>query len=165
MELVRLDLSDTGIATQLLTLQRRAYEVEAGLVGSNDIPPLRETLKELQSCGETFLGALVEGRVVGAISWRLLGETLDLHRLVVDPPHFRRRIGVTLVRAALAAEPSASRAIVQTGADNEPSKTLYLREGFEQTDEVEIVPGLRVARFSKRLRGSCSQRTVADAGA
>lgn len=44
-----------------------------------------------------------------------------------------------------------TRAIVQTGADNEPAKTLYLRDGFEQTDEVEGVPGLRIARFSKRL--------------
>ena len=151
MEVARLDLSDTEVAVQPHALQRQAYEVEAGIVGSTEIPPLRETLLELQSSGETFLGALVEGRLVGAISWRVLGETIDLHRLVVDPKHFRRRIGVALVRAALAAEPSVTRAIVQTGADNEPAKTLYLREGFEQTDEVEVVPGLRIARFSKRL--------------
>ena len=44
------------------------------------------------------------------------------------------------------------RAIVQTGFDNEPAKALYLREGFEQTDEVEVAPGLRIARFNKRLR-------------
>lgn len=152
MELVRLDLSDTEIATKLLALQRQAYAVEAGLIGSNDIPPLHETLQALQSCGETFLGVLLEGRVVGAISWRICGETIDLHRLIVDPMHFRRRLGVTLVRAALVAEPSVTRAIVQTGADNEPAKALYLREGFELSDEVEIVPGLRIARFSKRLR-------------
>jgi ribosomal protein S18 acetylase RimI-like enzyme len=152
MELVRLDLSETETATEVLALQRQAYEVEAGLIGSDDIPPLHETLQELQSCGETFLGVLLEGRIVGAISWRILGETIDLHRLIVDPMHFRRRIGVSLVRAALAAEPSVTSAIVQTGADNEPAKTLYLREGFELTDEVEIVPGLRIARFSKRLR-------------
>lgn len=152
MELVRLDLSDTEIATKLLALQRQAYAIEAGLIGSNDIPPLHETLQALQSCGETFLGVLLEGRVVGAISWRICGETIDLHRLIVDPMHFRRRFGVTLVRAALVAEPSVTRAIVQTGADNEPAKALYLREGFELSDEVEIVPGLRVARFSKRLR-------------
>jgi len=66
--------------------------------------------------------------------------------------YFRGGIGVTLVRAALAAEPGVTRAIVQTGADNEPAKTLYRRAGFEQTDEVEVVPGLRVARFNRRLR-------------
>ncbi len=136
----------------MLEVQRQAYAIEAGLIGSGDIPPLHETLDELRSCGETFLGALVDGRLVGAVSWRLVGDTLDIHRLVVDPTHFRRGVGVTLVRAALAAEPRVTRAIVQTGADNEPALALYRQEGFVQTGTEEVVPGLRVARLSKRLR-------------
>ena len=152
LEVVRVDQSDTVVATALLELQRRAYEVEAGLIGSRDIPPLTETPEELQASSETFLAGFVEGRIVGAVSYRLLGDTLDVHRLVVDPAHFRRGIGTTLVRAVLAVEPSARQAIVQTGADNDPARSLYLREGFEQTDELEVAPGLRVARFCKRLR-------------
>lgn len=152
VELVRLDLSDASIASELLKLQRRAYRVEADLIGSEEIPPLGETLADLQACGETLLGARVAGALVGAISWRMDGETIDLHRLVVDPAHFRKGVGVTLVRAALAAEPRARRAIVQTGAANEPARALYEREGFVAIDEVEPTPGLRVARFTKRLR-------------
>ena len=53
--------------------------------------------------------------------------------------------------AALAAEPEADRAVVQTGSSNEPAKQLYRREGFEEIDEVEVVPGLRVTRFGRRL--------------
>ena len=109
-------------------------------------------MEELASSGETFLGALVDGLVVGAISWRLVDGTLDIHRLVVDPSFFRRGVGVTLVQAAIEAEPAATRAIVQTGAANEPARLLYLGEGFEQVDEVEVAPGLRVARFRKSLR-------------
>jgi ribosomal protein S18 acetylase RimI-like enzyme len=151
MEIVRLDLSDVRIAARLVELQRESYAVEADLIGSRDIPPLRETLEDLQGSGEAFLGAFLDGHLVGAISWRLLGETLDIHRLVVDPPHFRRGIGVSLVRAALAAEPLATGAIVQTGADNEPARALYVGEGFQKIDEVEVAPGLRIARFGKRL--------------
>jgi ribosomal protein S18 acetylase RimI-like enzyme len=152
VELVRLDLSDASLASELLTLQRRAYRVEADLIGAEEIPPLRETLAELQACGETFLGARVEGALAGAISWRVDGETIDLHRLVVDPAHFRKGVGLALVRAALAAEPRARCAIVQTGASNEPARALYQREGFMPVDEVEPTPGLRVARFTKRLQ-------------
>ena len=90
--------------------------------------------------------------VAGAISWKLEGDTIDLHRLVVDPGHFRRGVGAALVRAALAAEPTARRAIVQTGAANAPAAALYLQEGFTRAGEAEPVPGLRVARFTKRLR-------------
>jgi len=151
VELVRLDLSDAEVARRILELQRSAYRVEADLVGSDDIPPLHETLEELVSSGETFLGALVDGLIIGAISWRLHDLTLDIHRLVVDPTQFRNGIGASLVRAALVAERTATRAIVQTGAANDPARHLYISEGFEQVDEIEAAPGLLVARFEKSL--------------
>ena len=152
MDVVHVDHSDAEVAAALLELQRRAYEVEAALIGSREIPPLTETLEELQSSSEKFLGVFIGGRIAGAVSYRLLDGTLDIHRLAVDPAHFRAGIGAALVRAVLAIEPSATHAIVQTGADNEPAKALYLREGFEEVDEIEVAPGLRIARFSRRLR-------------
>jgi GNAT superfamily N-acetyltransferase len=151
MELAAMDLSDSRVAGELLELQRRAYRVEAALIGSERIPPLHESLADLQQSGETFLGAFVAGRLAGSVSWTFDGETIDLHRLVVDPSHFRRGTGAALLAAAIAANPRAQRAIVQTGASNEPARRLYLRAGFRLVDEVEPVPGLRVARFAKRL--------------
>jgi ribosomal protein S18 acetylase RimI-like enzyme len=151
VELLRLDLSDEATVSQLLELQQRAYRVEADLIGSDEIPQLRETLAELQASGETFLGADVGGRLAGAISWRVDGETIDLHRLIVEPSHFREGIGTALVRGALAGEPRARQAVVQTGAANRPALELYRREGFAVIAELEVVPGLRVTRLAKTL--------------
>src|SRR5919197_923035 len=78
-------------------------------------------------------------------------SVLELQRLVVDPTRLRAGIGTALVRAALAAEPEARRAIVQTGASNEPEKRLYRREGFVEIGDVEVLPGLWVTRFDKLL--------------
>src|SRR5919201_3614970 len=89
-ELVPIDITDRETAQAVLQLQRLAYRVEAELIGSDGIPPLRETLEELRTCGEEFLGSLVEGQLVGAISWRFGADTIDIHRLVVHPAHFRR---------------------------------------------------------------------------
>ena len=152
VDIVSLDLSDEPTASELLELQRRAYQVEAVLIGSDEIPPLRETLAELQASGETFLGLRLSGALVGAISWRSDGETIDLHRLVVDPAHFRTGVGSALVRCAVGAVPGARQAVVQTGAANEPALALYRREGFAETEQLEPLPGLRVTRFAKRLR-------------
>lgn len=147
-----MDISDLDVAREVLELQRVAYRVEADLIGSDEIPALRETLTELQNCGETFLGIRIGGLLAGAVSWRFDGETVDLHRLVVSPSYFRKGLGLTLVRSAVSAEPTARRAIVQTGAANRPATALYSREGFVAVGELEPVVGLRVACFSKQLR-------------
>ena len=148
----RLDLRDDGLADEILALQQGAYRVEADLIGSDEIPPLSETLEELRSCGEEFLGAYVGSALAGFVSWRLDGITLDLHRLVVDPEHFRLGIGTRLLRAALDAEPRARRAVVQTGARNRPARALYERAGFRELGSREPVPGLTVTLFERHLR-------------
>jgi ribosomal protein S18 acetylase RimI-like enzyme len=146
-----LDLADASVAARVLELQRRSYEVEARLIGSDRIPPLHESLEELQACGETFLGAYVEGRLAAVVSWRFDGTTIDIHRLAVLPEFFRRGIGVALLRAALASESKARRAIAQTGAANDPAKQLYRGEGFVELGDREVLPGLWITQFERRL--------------
>jgi ribosomal protein S18 acetylase RimI-like enzyme len=144
-----LELGDDQLAVRAIALQRRAYAIEAELIGSDEIPPLHETLAELQACGETFLGAYVESELAGFVSWKHLGDTLDIHRLAVDPAFHRRGVGRALVRAVLDVE-EAARTIVQTGAANEPAKALYRSEGFMEVGEKEVAPGLVVTLFEKR---------------
>jgi ribosomal protein S18 acetylase RimI-like enzyme len=151
IDLQRLDIVDRETAQAVLQLQQVAYRVEAELIGSDGIPSLWETIEDLRTCGEEFLGVAVNGVLVGAISWRYNEGTIDIHRLVVDPEHFRRGIATTLVRGALEAEPAAERAIVQTGSRNAPASALYQREGFEQIERLDL-GGVRVSRFAKRLR-------------
>lgn len=152
MQLTRLDVAEPSVAEAVLELQRRAYRVEAELVGSDAIPPLHESLEELQASGETFLAAVVDDGLAGLVSWKRLGDTLDLHRLAVAPERFRSGIGRALVRAAEAEEADARRVIVQTGAANEPAKALYRSEGFSEAGEREVAPGLSVTLFEKLRR-------------
>jgi ribosomal protein S18 acetylase RimI-like enzyme len=134
----------------VLGIQRRSYRVEASLIGSDAIPPLTESVDELRACGERFVGALVDDRLAGIVSWKFEGETIDIHRLAVDPAFFRRGIGVALVRAVLASEPRAQRTIVQTGAVNDPAKALYRGEGFVEVGEREVGGGVRVSLFERK---------------
>jgi ribosomal protein S18 acetylase RimI-like enzyme len=152
IDLQRLDIVERETAEAVLQLQQAAYRAEAELVGSDRIPALWETLEELRACREEFLGVIVSGAIVGAISWRYGAGTIDIHRLVVAPEYFRRGIATALVRSALGAEPAAARAIVQTGSANEPATSLYEREGFERSEDVEL-GGMRISRFVKHLRG------------
>lgn len=148
LHIAHLDLGDAAVAAALLALQRTAYRVEAALIGSDAIPALGEPLAGLVASGETFLGAWRGDELVGAVSWKIVGGVLDIHRLVVSPARFRAGIGRALVREALRLHPGLP-AVVQTGAENVPARALYESERFVTVEEIEPVPGLRVVRLSR----------------
>ena len=140
LTVIPLDLTDDATLAQLLALQRAGYAVEAELIGSRSLPPLTETPEQLRASGERFLGGLRTGRLVGAVSYRREGTTVDIHRLVVHPAAFRRGVATGLLDALEAREATAERWVVGTGAANAPARALYERRGFRHVEQ-RIVPG------------------------
>jgi ribosomal protein S18 acetylase RimI-like enzyme len=144
-----LDLSDELQVLEILDLQRASYSVEAELIGSFDIPPLKDTTDTLRRCGETFYGFFEQERLVAAISYKREDDILDIHRLVVHPDHFRKGIARALVEHVEELAVTADRIVVSTGTNNVPARRLYRSLGFEETGEAEVAPGLRVTFFEK----------------
>ncbi len=146
-----LNVSDAAVARRLLAVQIPAYRIEAELIGFYDIPPLRDTVATLQASGETFFGYYLADELVGAISYKREGETVDIHRLIVSPAHFRKGIASALLRYLLEAEAEAgaTRFVVSTGDKNTPAKELYIRHGFTEVGRVEVAPGVNLASFVK----------------
>ena len=120
------------------------------MIGSFDIPPLKETADTLRLCGETFCGFFEEERLVAAISYKREDDVLDIHRLVVHPDHFRKGIARALVEHVEELAVTVGRIVVSTGTNNIPARRLYRSLGFEETGEAEVPPGLRVTFFEKR---------------
>ncbi|RAT95319.1 GNAT family N-acetyltransferase [Brevibacillus sp. Leaf182] len=148
--IMRLDLQDEQTVQKLWDMQQRAYRVEAELIGTEDIPPLRESVEQLRTCEETFYGFIEEGKLAGAVSFVIEGETLDIHRMIVDPVHFRKGIASQLL--ASVHEHGCSKIVVATGSLNEPAVRLYERHGFTLKDQKEVRPGLRLSFFEKTIQ-------------
>jgi ribosomal protein S18 acetylase RimI-like enzyme len=146
---VPLDLDDEDTLHRLVELQRASYAVEADLIGARSLPPLRESPAQLRASGEAFLGALRDGELVGALSFKLDGGTVDIHRLVVDPGAFRGGIATTLLDALDARHPTARHWTVGTGAANLPARALYERRGFRVTEERIVPGGIRWVRMDR----------------
>jgi ribosomal protein S18 acetylase RimI-like enzyme len=147
--IAKIQILEARVASQILELQRLSYRVEADLIGSDAIPGLQETLEQLQNCNETFYGFFEAQILCGAISFKLEHHTLDIHRLVVHPDHFRKGVAKSLLEFVLNLELKAERCVVQTGALNLPAIGLYQKLGFLELEQREVIPGLWVSVFEK----------------
>lgn len=136
-------------AKAIQRIQRSAYKLEAELIGFEGIPQLTEKLPELQNCEETFVGYADKDALLGFVSYRKENETIDIHRLAVDPDHFRKGIGRQLL-AFLMKSFKGMDFIVSTGKANLPAKKLYESFGFIETKDFEVAPGIFCTAFEKK---------------
>jgi GNAT superfamily N-acetyltransferase len=148
MLVVDLDISDPAVAAELLALQRSSYAVEAALIGSDEIPPLHESLEELRDAPLQWRGIRMDGCIVAAIAFTGDGTIIDIDRLVVAPRWFRRGLASGLLGTFDGHEAIT----VATGTDNTPAHFLYARHGFVAAGTSTPVPGLSVTHFVRNRR-------------
>ena len=63
-----LDLGESGVAGQVLDLQRLACRAEAELIGFDGIPPLHESIDDLRGAALDWLGIRDGERIVAAMA-------------------------------------------------------------------------------------------------
>ncbi|MBP5707213.1 MAG: GNAT family N-acetyltransferase, partial [Spirochaetales bacterium] len=98
MNITQANLEDLS---EILQLQYLAYQSEADLFGSRDIPPLKQTLDEvineyhngiiLKMCDET-------GKIIGSIRAKETDGTVYVGKLMVDPNFRHHGYGTQLLQ-------------------------------------------------------------------
>ena len=146
----KIDIRNTKNAEDLLTIQIPSYKVEAEIIGYDDIPPLKDTVNTLIQCGETFFGYYINEELCAAISVKVIDNEVDIHRLIVHPDHFRKGIAQKLL-TFIERQFDKRIIIVATGSKNKPAITLYKKNGFRITKEVQVNEHLSLTYFEKKL--------------
>ena len=127
-------------AGEVLTLQRAAFVNEALIYGDPDMPPLTQTLEELQAELRENLGcvALDGPRIVGAVRARHDGELLLIGRIAIAPDQQGRGVGTKLLAAVerRGRDAGARTAELFTGSLSEANLRLYEREGYTESERV-----------------------------
>ncbi|WP_028400554.1 GNAT family N-acetyltransferase [Ectobacillus panaciterrae] len=145
----KIDLIDDTLLFTLFQLQKASYLVEADLINFYGLPPLQESLQDLQTCGETFLGYFENGELTGAVSYTSKAQELTICRMIVHPNHFRKGIAQLLLKELEREESGYSIFHVATGRDNIPAKKLYLKNGFQWKEDREVAPNFFISMFEK----------------
>lgn len=124
-------------AGEVLTLQRAAFVSEAQIYGSADMPPLTQTLAEVEAelRSSTGLTARIDGRLVGAIRYREDDGVLLIGRIAIAPDTQGEGIGRTLLAEAERSS-TARLAELFTGSLSEANIRLYEACGYEEAERI-----------------------------
>lgn len=140
-------------AGEVLTLQRAAFVSEAQIYGGADMPPLTQTLEELDAELRDGSGwtARLGDRLVGAIRVRESDGVLLVGRIAIAPDVQGEGIGRLLLEAAENAS-SATEAELFTGSLSEANIRRYERLGYRESERVPQDDGTEQVFLRKRLR-------------
>lgn len=147
----KLNLNNTETVKNILELQKASYRIEAKLIGSYDIPPLRDTIESLKKSDEIFYGYYVESVLAGVISYKRIDDVLNIHRLAIKPRFFHIGIAGKLISFVEELENSISKAVICTGKENTPAVNLYLKNGYKKVKDIEISEGIYLTQFEKTI--------------
>lgn len=149
--ITKLNREDQAILEQMINVQRAAYAVEADLIGTRNIPPLNETIEELEAVhDEEFFGFVMDGELMGFVATMDESPHLRISRMVVDPKFFKNGIGKALVLYVLNHRKPGQPVIVSTGEKNEPARRLYEKFGFQLQRTFEVGDGTGIVEFIKK---------------
>ncbi len=158
IEITRLTPDDAG---EVMTLQRAAFVSEAQIYGSADMPPLTQTLDEVEAelrAGDG-LAARVDGRLVGAIRFVEEDGMLLIGRIAIAPDMQGAGIGRSLLDAA---EQGSSAAVAElfTGSLSEANIRLYESCGYSESARIPDGDGTAQVFLRKPLHqvGESSER-------
>lgn len=152
MEIRPAVLADAG---EILTVQRAAFVKEAQSHSDPFLPPLMETLEQVERAilGGGVLVGREAGRLVGTVRRAMTDGEVRIGRLAVVPDLQGRGLGSALLAAAEDV-PQAASAVLFTGHLATGNLAMYSRRGYLEYDRQRQSDGVELVFLRKPLKGA-----------
>ena len=136
---------------EILELQYLAYQSEAALFGSKDIPPLKETIEELteEFNKGTILKLVEDGKIIGSVRAYAKNGTAYIGKLMVHPDHRCNGYGTMLLNEIEKGFPDC-RYELFTSTRSEDNIRLYKKLGYMIFDTKKITDELVFVYLEKQ---------------
>lgn len=154
---LRVERAGPDDAGEILTLQRAAYLTEAQLYGDPFLPPLVESLEQLQRllAGDAVLLKAVIGprdRLVGAVRAQFSDQMCLIGRLAVAPDLQGAGVGTRLMEVVEAEVAGRACALMLfTGHLSVGNLRMYRRLGYAETHRERVAAHLTMVHMRKDL--------------
>lgn len=143
--------ADKGDLPQILDLQYLAYQSEAKLFDNEDIPPLKQTLADVESEYQRgiILKALDENKtIIGSVRGFCDNGTVYIGKLMVHPSKQGQGIGTQLLLEMEKQFPK-QRYELFTSTRSEKNIALYKKLGYKIFNEEQVTEELRFVYMEK----------------
>lgn len=143
--------AERGDLEEILQLQYLAYQSEADLFGSRDIPPLKQTLQEVE---EEFDSGIIlkmtdeNNVIIGSVRAREREGTVYIGKLMVRPDHRGRGLGTRLLTEIEGCFPG-KRYELFTSTRSKDNIRLYERLGYTIFDQKSVTDELQFVYMEK----------------
>ncbi len=150
---MRIEEADTTDAAAILEVQKLAYRSEAELYDFFDMPPLTETIEQLEEdfASHQILKALEDERIVGSVRSRRFDGECYVGRLSVHPDYQNRGIGRALLEEVERRQSDAKRFTLFTGSKSLKNIGLYKRLGYRTERREPVAEGVNLLYMAKEL--------------
>ena len=148
-------------AQKILDIQKEAYLSEAKIYDDYNIPPLTQTLKEIESefDNHTFYVAKLKGMIVGSVNIRVEGNTGHIGRLIVVPNSQNQGIGSILMDYVESTHSELDAFELFTGYKSERNLFFYSKRGYQEFKRQTLHEKLLLIFMRKNIANKSLQRT------
>ena len=143
--------AERGDLSRILAIQKEAYLSEAALYEDDSLPPLTQSIEDIESefQSKVFLKAEIRDVIIGSVRAHLAGNTCLIGRLIVDPLHQGQGVGSALLVRCESIFDAANRFELFTGTKSAGNIRLYERHGYVAYKEERISPRLTLIHMEK----------------
>jgi len=137
---------------EILALQKLAYQSEAILYNDFTIPPLTQTLSEIENEFDKslFFKAVFEGKIIGSVRVNIDNNICKIGKLIVDPHMQRQGIGSSLMHHVEKTFSHIGHFELFTGAKSLHNIQLYEKLGYSIFKHATLSPNISIIFLEKK---------------